>query len=447
MKTHVDHHAIGQAIPHADQYFGVWAMYEPAFNGLVGQARQLNLQVHLSQQQTPAAQAEIQARANTQIQTTRGGAIALLEMHGPLQKHASSFSAGTSTVALRRQIRAAMADDSVAGILLHVDSPGGTVAGTDDLAQDVAAAAQKKPVYAYIEDLGASAAYYVASQATKVFANSAGLVGSIGVFSVVHDLSQMAEKEGIQVHVVKFGSFKGSGAPGTAVSEEQLAEMQKLVNSFGEDFVAAIQTGRKLPRATVEQLADGRVHKAAAAVDLKLIDAVQSLDATLTALIEATQQPSRGSRAADATRRPVMSQETETTIQANAAELKSSLPTIAQLRKAIPSASSDFLVAQLEAEATIEEAIKAHSDQLAKENEELKAQLAAASEPKPAKQLGNDTLADLDDDGDTYADAGNEFRAKVDALVDRGVPRFKAVSTVARKHPELREAMVAEANL
>lgn len=447
-------------VPHIDQYFGVWAMHEPAFNGLVGHARQLNVQLHLQQQQQPEAQAQVQARASQEIRVQRGG-IALVELSGSLQKQASSFSGGTSTVAVRRQLRAAMNDEAVAGILLHIDSPGGTVAGTDDLARDVAAAARQMPVYAYIEDLGASAAYYVASQATKVFANAAGLVGSIGVFTVVHDLSQLAENQGIKVHVVKFGSFKGTGVPGTTVTDEQLAEMQKLVNGYGEDFVATIAAGRNLPRAVAESLADGRLHKGQAAVDLKLIDAVQSIDETLSQLIEATQKPpsqksqsqkpSRGSRATDATRRPTMSQDLTSAV---ATELVSSQASLAQLKKALPHATSDFLVAQIEAEASVEEAVKAYSDVLAKENAALKAELAektaadkaAAEKEKP--KAGSPVLKDVAGhaEGASSGDSAGEFQAKVDALVERGIPRFKAVTTVARKYPELREAMVAEAN-
>lgn len=432
--------------PYADQYFGVWCMYEPAFNGLVGQARQLNVQLHLEKQQQPQAQAAIAARGSGEVRIQRGG-IAMIELSGSLQKHASSFSGGSSTVAARRQIRAAMNDEAVAGILLHIDSPGGTVAGTDDLGRDVAEAAKQKPVYAYIEDLGASAAYWIASQASKVFANSAGLVGSIGVFTVVHDLSQLAEKEGVQVHVVKFGGFKGSGVPGTKVSEEQLAEMQKLVNGYGEDFVAAVAAGRNLPRVTAEQLADGRVHKAADALSLKLIDGVQSIDATLSQLIEATQKPSRGSRAKDATRRPTMSQDSDPV----ATEVLTTNATLAQLKKAIPEAASDFLVSQLEAEATVEEAVRAHSQVLAAENAQLKADLEkaqadAAATPKP--KAGNPGLKDVtaDSDGSSALDAREAFEAKIDEYTATGLTRPQAVTKVAKKHPELRQALVDQAN-
>ena len=134
-------------------------------------------------------------------------------------------------------------------------------------------------------------------------------------------------------------------------------------------------------------------------------------------------------------------------------ELKASPATPGELKAALPSASKEFLWEQVEKKATVEEAVQAHSELLAQENAELKAQLAqqaaAASATAPQKKAtGNQALADLDEDGDSYAaaDAATEFHSQVDTLVDRGMPRFKAVSTVARKHPELREAMVAQAN-
>ena len=85
----------------------------------------------------------------------------------------------------QRLVEQAAEDPVVAAILLRVDSPGGTVAGVSDLAEAVYAARKVKPVSAYISDLGASAAYYIASQAQRLYADSDALVGSIGVYSVV----------------------------------------------------------------------------------------------------------------------------------------------------------------------------------------------------------------------------------------------------------------------
>src|SRR5690606_13420747 len=151
--------------------------------------------------------------------------IAVINIAGPMMKGGSSFG-GASTVRTRRDIRQAVADDAVSGIMLHIDTPGGTVAGAADLAAEVREARRKKPVRAHISDLGASAAYWIASQAESITANETALIGSIGAVAVVQDTSGMAEKAGITVHVLSTGKHKGAFAPGSKVTEEQLAEVQ-----------------------------------------------------------------------------------------------------------------------------------------------------------------------------------------------------------------------------
>jgi len=116
--------------------------------------------------------------------------IAVIPLAGPLMKIDSKFGS-TNTVRVRRALRAALADPDVRGILLHIDdSPGGTMAGTADLAAAVAAANLEKPVWAQIDDMGASAAYWVAAQARRIVANATAELGSIGVVAVLEDSSK-----------------------------------------------------------------------------------------------------------------------------------------------------------------------------------------------------------------------------------------------------------------
>lgn len=210
--------------------------------------------------------------------------IAVISVAGPMTKHQTSMSyffGGTSTVMARRAIRAAVADPDVKGILLHVDSPGGQVSGTSDLADDIAAANRRKPVNCYIEDLGASAAYWLASQCDKVYANSTGLVGSIGVYTVAYDSSQRYKDAGVKVHVIRAGQHKGALEPGTEFTPEQMAEVQRRVDAFHSAFVDAVAKGRKMDRAKALALADGRIHIAKEALSLGLIDGIKTLDAAI----------------------------------------------------------------------------------------------------------------------------------------------------------------------
>lgn len=446
-------------LPHIDQYAGAWAMYEPAFNLLLGHAKNINVQLHMEKVQSAEGQAAIAAQSSSEV-AVRGSGIGVIEIVGPMQKHVSSFSSGTSTVHARRQLRAAM-DDSIAGVLIHFDTPGGTVAGTHDLAADIAALAKKKPVYGHAPDLCASAGMWAAANCTKFFAGPSALIGSIGVFNVIYDLSQMAEKEGVEVHVVRFGAFKGSATPGTKITEEQLAEYQRIIDAYGDDFVSAIAKGRGMTKAEAKQLADGRVHKGQEAVDLKLIDGVQSMDATFSQLIEATKKPS-GSSNKKAEARATLSgskpMSTENSREAASegtlvAELKSFTPTIKQLKAACPGASDSFLLEQVELGASLEDATKAHNVTLAAENAKLKADLAAketaakekveGAEPPKVKK-GNPALADAATatDDDSTGDARETWDAKIaETMQSRSISRPEAAVIVGRKHPELRAAL------
>lgn len=203
--------------------------------------------------------------------------VAVIRLEGILEK--------TQTAHVRSLLRNAIEDERVGGILLMVDSPGGTVAGTADLAASISSAAKVKPVHAFVEDLCASAAYWAASQALKVFANaSTALVGSIGTYAVLVDSSAMADKAGIKVHVVRAGEYKGMGTPGTEITKSHLANMQHLVDAINSEFVKAIAVGRRMSASMIRHVADGRLHPAADAVRLRLIDGIQSIDKTIQGL-------------------------------------------------------------------------------------------------------------------------------------------------------------------
>lgn len=210
---------------------------------------------------------------------------AVIDIAGPMMKARSKYG-GTSTVDTRTQLRKAMNDARVSSIMLHIDSPGGTVAGTDALAADVAAANLVKPVHAHIEDMGASAAYYVASQARRITASKGSLVGSLGVRLSVIDSKSYFEKQGLKIHEINTGPYKSAGADGQEIGEKELAYFQGIVDDAVGHFKAAVQSGRGFTDAKIESLFDGRVHDAATAQQLGLIDNVASFDAAVTAITQ-----------------------------------------------------------------------------------------------------------------------------------------------------------------
>lgn len=214
-----------------------------------------------------------------------GGAnsdLAVISIAGQMTKGQSSFG-GASTVMARRALRAAADDTAVRGILLVIDSPGGSVSGTGDLGDDVAAIKKKKPVYAYIEDLGASAAYWVACQATRVYANPTAEVGSIGVFCVLEDSTGQQKADGVKLTVVSSAELKGAGADGK-ISDDLIADVQREIDAINQQFMGAVARGRSLTAKQVSDVATGQVWIANEAMKLGLIDQVASVDAAMTAL-------------------------------------------------------------------------------------------------------------------------------------------------------------------
>ncbi len=281
--------------PRLSEYLGLWAIDPKSFQGLWQLHARADLVAHVARQ----AVTPLPVVSKTEMLPAAGGRnLAFVPLVGTLMKQQPSFG-GTSTIQARRDVRQAAADPNVAAILLGIESPGGTVAGVEDLADDVRAARRKKPVWAHIDDMGASAAYWVASQADQVFVNNeTALVGSIGTLLTIYDSAGAAEKGGVKALVFGTGPLKGAGTDGAAVTEEQRSYFQGIVNGTQVEFDRAVLRGRNL---TGRQLADvrtGGLFLAAEALDRKLIDGIRSLDKTREALAASLGQPTRARTAA-----------------------------------------------------------------------------------------------------------------------------------------------------
>lgn len=262
----------------ASHHFGPWAIEPEWFKSAVASVQSGIMRAEGQSEQPQDGEAARYENRN---------GTAFISIAGPMMKIRSKFG-GTSTVDARNAIRKAAEDPSVESIMLVIDSPGGTVAGTDALAADVREANRKKPVHAHIEDMGASAAYWIASQARRVTASPTSLVGSLGARMSVIDSSSYFAKNGVKVHEIASGEFKGAGADGTEVTDRQLAYFQGLIDEAASHFKGAVQFGRGFTAAEADALFDGKVHDAAKANELGLIDSVSTLDAAMAALQQET---------------------------------------------------------------------------------------------------------------------------------------------------------------
>ena len=209
------------------------------------------------------------------------GGTAVIPIHGIISKRSSmvanaSEPSGTSTADVSKLLSHAMADDSVDRVLFDVDSPGGSVHGIDELAQEIYEAREHKPIIALADGMMASAAYWIASQADEVYATRGASVGSIGVFQPVIDSSRAHKNQGIEVDVIKSAAHKGTGYPGASISDDARQSIQADVDAYHELFAEAVQRGRGFDDETIEAVADGRMHVGARAEQAGLVDGIIS---------------------------------------------------------------------------------------------------------------------------------------------------------------------------
>lgn len=222
------------------------------------------------------------------------GGLAIVPVMGPMFKGFGSWGYADQSE-IRGTIRQAANDPGVSGIMLLIDSPGGSVAGTADLGAEIVAADAIKPVMAYCEDCACSAAYWIASCARAVYSNG-GLVGSIGVVASIVDSSKYFENAGVKVFPLVSGAMKAPGMDGVPVSAEQVAYLQNIIETMYSDFVAVVARGRGLRGDAIRKM-EAKVFVGEAAVENKLVDGVLSFDKAFSLLGKAVKQNGINKRA------------------------------------------------------------------------------------------------------------------------------------------------------
>lgn len=216
-----------------------------------------------------------------------GKRVAIVRLDGVLTKYGFLGDARGSMALKTDVLKSLGRDDSIDAVMLVIDSPGGTVAGTIDLADAVYAVRQIKPVVAYIEDLAASAAYWIASQGTAVYANNAGaVIGSVGAYFVMIDMSRMFEARGIETVVIRSGANKGVGVAGDTITDSQRQGVQRRVDAIAKLFVAGIGRGRGITAKAIEPMADGSVFPSTMAIAAGLIDGVADFETLLVSIVK-----------------------------------------------------------------------------------------------------------------------------------------------------------------
>lgn len=176
--------------------------------------------------------------------------------------------------------------DRVKGVILTVDSPGGTTVGGEALFNAVRKLAEAKPVVAQVGTLAASAGYMVASAADYIVARHSSIVGSIGVIVQVPNVSGLMEKVGIQVDEIKSSPLKAEPSPFNPTTEAERQMIQAMVSDSYEWFLDLVHERRPLSREEIRALADGAIFTGRQALQRKLIDALGGVDEAKAHLVD-----------------------------------------------------------------------------------------------------------------------------------------------------------------
>ncbi|APD08795.1 MULTISPECIES: signal peptide peptidase SppA [Thermus] len=194
-----------------------------------------------------------------------GEKVLLLELKG-------SIPTGKALEDLLSQVRQAREDESVRAVVLLVDSPGGGVTETEAIHRSLKALAEAKPLVAALGSVAASGGYYAATAAQEIFSPPTALTGSIGVISVIPEVSGLLEKLGLRVEVLKEGALKDMASGLKPLTPEEKAVLKAYMREAYELFVRRVAEGRNLPLERVRALADGRIYSGQQAVALGLVD-------------------------------------------------------------------------------------------------------------------------------------------------------------------------------
>lgn len=195
-----------------------------------------------------------------------GDKIAVVELEGVI----------TSPKEIVEQLRKYADDSSIKAIIIHVNSPGGGAAASEEIYREVLRIrdVKKKSIVASIETVGASGAYYVSSATNKIFADQASIVGSIGVIAEWYNYEELIKWAKLKAIVLKAGEFKDTGSPVREMTPAERDYLQGLIDNMHGQFIHSVAQGRHVKDDAILPLADGKVWTGEQAMALKLIDQI-----------------------------------------------------------------------------------------------------------------------------------------------------------------------------
>ena len=213
------------------------------------------------------------------------GTVAVLPIQGVIEHHRSWWG-DVFADEIGAALEAILQNKQIAATILDMDTPGGTVYGTPELAEQIWNHQKIKPIYALANAEMASAGYHIGSAATKVFVTPSGQVGSIGVWAAHVDQSKMIEDFGLDVTLISAGKFKVEGNPFEPLSDEGKEAIQAEIDQYYAKFVADVAHFRGRRESTVRNgFGEGRMVMAQAALEEGMVDGIATLPELLGAIV------------------------------------------------------------------------------------------------------------------------------------------------------------------
>ena len=219
--------------------------------------------------------------------------ILMLDISGTITEQEKSGgllgrSSASMVSLIRESLQKAEKDDNIKGIILRINSPGGTVTASDIIYHDIIEFKKRRkiPVHACIMSTGASGGYYVAAAADEIIAHPTAITGSIGVILMKFNVEGLMGKIGVEEQTVKSGDKKDIMSPFRKATPEEVKLAQEIIDQLYGRFLDVVisRSGNKLNRDELRKLADGRLYTARQAMEAKLIDRIGYLDDVIAGL-------------------------------------------------------------------------------------------------------------------------------------------------------------------
>lgn len=197
-----------------------------------------------------------------------GEKIALVKVEGPI----------LSSLETIEELKNYRENRDIRAIVLRVDSPGGAVAPSQEIYEEIKKTVKEKPIVVSMGAVAASGGYYISAPASRIIANPGTLTGSIGVIMEIPNIKGLMDKIGIKTEVIKSGRYKDLASIFKEMEPEQRRIIQSVLDDVHEQFIKAVADGRKIPIEELRKIADGRIFTGSQALNLGLVDELGNIE-------------------------------------------------------------------------------------------------------------------------------------------------------------------------